>query len=190
MIQRSAVLTAALAALAMPAAAQAQGMVQGQPRPATSAPPISTQPVPGELELSKLLWSTMVAIDQANQSGNYSVLRDISAPGFQINNDPTALANIFQGVRNARIDLSNALLVAPTYTSAPRIFEGDVLQVQGFFGLRPTMVQFDFQYQWFQGRWRLFGVSIRPAPMAQNIPGPPTAPAQQPSSSRNQRQRN
>lgn len=181
-------ITAVLAVLALPVAAQAQGLVQGQPRPATSAPPMSTQPVPGDLELSKLLWSTMVAIDQGNQSGNYSVLRDISAPGFQINNDPSALANIFQGVRNARIDLSNALLVAPTYTSAPRILQGDVLQVQGFFGLRPTMIQFDFQYQWFQGRWRLFGVSIRPAPMAQNIPGPPSAPPQP--SSRNQRQRN
>lgn len=187
MLRLRTALIALIAALALPAAAQAQPVVQGQARPAQAAPPISSQPVPGELELSKLLWSTMVAIDQANQSGNYSVLRDISAPAFQINNDPSTLANIFQGVRAARIDLSNALLVAPTYMQAPRMLPGEVLQVQGYFGLRPTMIQFDFQYQWIQGRWKMFGVSIRPASMAQTIPGP--APAPQPPA-RNNRQRN
>lgn len=127
-------------------------------------------PVPGELELSKLIWSTMAAVDHANQAGNYSVLRDVSAPGFQINNDSARLSEIFASLRATRIDLSNTLLLAPTYTAAPAIVGENVLRVQGFFGLRPTAIGFDLYYQWVQGRWRLFGVSITPSQIASEQP--------------------
>lgn len=55
-------------------------------------PPPAARPVPDQLELSKLIWSTILAVDHANKSGNYSVLRDMSAQGFQISNDPARLA--------------------------------------------------------------------------------------------------
>ena len=127
-------------------------------------------PVPGELELSKLIWSTMAAVDHANQAGNYSVLRDLSAPGFQIQNDAARLAEIFAPIRALRVDLSNTLLLAPTYTAAPQIVNEGVLRVQGFFGLRPTAIGFDLYYQWVGGKWRLFGVSINPTQIASEQP--------------------
>ena len=65
-----------LAALALAAPVHAQTQA--------AQPPISVEPVPSELELAKLLWSTMTAVHHANLSGNYSVLRDTSANGFQI----------------------------------------------------------------------------------------------------------
>ncbi len=145
-------------------------------------PPASAVPVPGELELAKMIWSTMAAVDHANQAGNYSVLRDLAAPGFQINNDPARLAEIFASLRASRIDLSNTLLLAPTYLSAPQMVQPDVLRVQGYFGLRPTAINFELFYQWVSGRWRVFGVSISPASIATQQPGPPVVaqPAQKP----------
>jgi hypothetical protein len=101
----------------------------------------------------------MAAVDHANISGNYSVLRDISAPGFQANNDSATLAQIFASLRQSRIDLSNTLLLTPTFTATPRIQNG-VMQLQGFFGLRPTAINFNLFFQWINGQWRLFGVSI------------------------------
>lgn len=149
-------------------------------------PPASAVPVPGELELAKMIWSTMAAVDHANMAGNYSVLRDLSAPGFQINNDSARLSEIFATLRASRIDLSNTLLLAPTYRSAPAMVQPDVIRVQGYFGLRPTAINFDLFYQWVSGRWRLFGVSISPAAIATQQPGPPPQPApQQPPPKRN-----
>lgn len=133
--------------------------------------PLSSAPVPGDLELAKMVWSTMAAVDHANRAGNYSVLRDLAAPGFQINNDAAKLTQIFASLRASGIDLSNTLLLAPTYRGAPRMVQADILQVQGFFGLRPTAISFDLYYQWVQGRWRLFGVSINPAQIATVQPG-------------------
>lgn len=152
-------------------------------------PPISAQPVPGELELIKLIWSTMVAVDQGNRSGNYSVLRDLSATGFQINNDPAQLAQIFAGIRGSRIDLANSLLVAPTYTGGPQLTQADIFRVQGFFALRPIAINFDLQYQWQQGRWKLFGIQVAPHPMATQLPGPPVAQPPPPKQETNRRNR-
>jgi hypothetical protein len=145
----------------------------------SSQPPPSTQPVPGSLELAKLIWSTMAAVDHANRSGNYSVLRDISAQGFQINNDPARLGEIFSGLRNARIDLSDSLLVAPTYLEAPQQVRADMIEAKGVFQLRPLSIYFDMMFQWEQGRWKLFGIDLRPAPMADAI-GPDGQPVRLP----------
>lgn len=134
--------------------------------------------MPDQLELSKMIWSTMLAVDHANRSGNYSVLRDMSAQGFQINNNAARLAEIFAGIRTSRIDLSNALLVPPTYTEPPRQIQADVFQVKGIFQLRPTSIYFDMYYQWEQGRWKLFGIDIQPVSMVEAMPGPAPAPQQ------------
>lgn len=147
----------------------------------TGAPPASSVPVPGELELAKLIWSTMAAVDHANQAGNYSVLRDLAAPGFQINNDSAKLAQIFASLRSSGIDLSNTLLLAPTYNGPPQMLQQGVIRVRGYFGLRPTAIGFDLYYQWIGGKWRLFGVSITPATMGNMQPPPPVAPPATPS---------
>ena len=141
-------------------------------------PAISSLPVPSELELAKLVWSTMAMVDHANRSGNYSVLRDTSASGFQIQNDPARLAEIFAGIRAMRIDLSNALIVAPVYTGGPALLQADVFRVQGYFPLRPTPIFFDFYFQWEQGRWKLYGISVQPGSITQ--PTPPQAQQQPP----------
>ena len=136
------------------------GTVPAASAQAGSDPPVASQPVPSGIELAKLIWSTMAAIDHANQSGNYSVLRDISSPGFQLQNNAAQLSEVFRGVRESRIDLANTLLLAPSYSGAPQLLQADVFRVQGYFGLRPTAISFDLVYQWVQGRWRLYGVSI------------------------------
>ena len=157
-------LTAIVPAALMPGAVGAQ---------TAAPPPVSSQPVPGELELAKLIWSTMAAVDHANQSGNYSVLRDISAPAFQIANDPTRLAQIFAGLRGSGTDLSNTLLLGPTYRAPPAVTSPGVIRIQGFFGLRPTAINFDLSYQWVAGKWKLVGVSISPSSLATIQPGDP-----------------
>lgn len=129
------------------------------------------RPVPDQLEMSKLIWSTILAVDHANRSGNYSVLRDMSAQGFQINNDPARLGQIFAGLRDSRVDLSSVLLVPPTYFESPRQIQADVFQVTGVFQIRPVSVQFDLYYQWEGGRWKLFGINLLPVGMDPSRPG-------------------
>ena len=157
--------------VAMPALAQQA--------PAPGRPQVSSVPAPDPLELNKLVWSTMAAVHHANLAGNYSVLRDLSATGFQVRNDSASLAQTFLSLRQSGIDLSNTLLLTPTFSAPPKILSPTVMQLRGFFGLRPTAIGFDLVYEWSAGRWRLFGVSIAPASLAQIQPGvapPPPRP--------------
>lgn len=124
-------------------------------------PAAQSLPVPDQLTLSKLLWSTIAAVDHANKTGNYSVLRDLGSTGFQTINNAAALAGIFAGIRNQRIDLSDTLLVPPTYEFAPVMVEPRLLRMRGAFNLRPRAIAFDLIYQWNDG-WKLHGIALEP----------------------------
>ena len=150
--------------LAVPVQAQNQAAAQQQ---------AAQLPMPSETELAKLLWSTMIAVDTANLSGNYSVLRDNAASGFQAANNPARLAEIFAPLRAQQLDLANTLLVAPSYTAAPRMVQAGMIEVQGVFPIRPTPVRFAALYQWEQGRWKLFGIDVGPLQAAQPAPAQP-----------------
>ena len=108
----------------------------------------------------------MAAVDHANTTGNYSVLRDLGAPSFQSNNNAATLAGVFQAIRNSRVDLGNTLLVTPSYDIAPTLIEGRLMRVRGVFPLRPDAIAFDMLFQPYNGRWLLFGISVAPVPPA------------------------
>jgi hypothetical protein len=142
-----------LAAGAVPAAAQ-------QPAPAPAAP--AGQPgVPDSAVLHKLVWSAMAAVDQANQTGNYSVLRDLGAPSFQSGNSAATLAQVFTAIRNQNIDLGYTLVVTPVFQFPPAMQNG-LLRIRGVFPLRPTPIGFDLLYQNVNGQWRIFGIAVIP----------------------------
>lgn len=159
---------AALAATcATPAAAQ------GQQQPARPQAPAAGSPAPDPLLVSRLVWSTLSALDHANRTGNYSVLRDLGAPDFQANNNAATLAQVFQDFRDQRIDLSSVLLVTPAYEFEPAIVQGGLLRVRGQFPLRPTAIRFDLLFQQIQSQWRIFAIAVRPAPGPATPPAPP-----------------
>lgn len=109
---------------------------------------------------ARLVWSTMIAIEQANRTGNYSVLRDNSASSFQQANNPATLASLFERLRNTNFDLSNTLLLSPDYSIPPTVRKDGLLRMRGRFELRPTPVNFDLMFQLESGKWRLFGIAV------------------------------
>ena len=123
-----------------------------------------------ELTANKLVWSSLSALDQANRTGNYSVLRDLGAPSFQANNSAATLAGIFESLRKLHFDLTNTLIVMPVYSVPPSV-QGDVLRLKGIFALRPTPVGFDLLFQQTNGEWRLLGLSVVPLVRTSPPPG-------------------
>jgi hypothetical protein len=135
-----------------PAQPQTQAQAQAQP-----------VPVPDQLTALKMLWSMMAAVDHANRTGNYSVLRDMGSAVFQANNNPANLATIFSGLRERGVDLSNTLVVTPVWEVPPTMIAPTALRMRGTFPLRPLPIQFDMVFLWDRG-WRLDAISIGAAP--------------------------
>lgn len=168
---------------------------QGQPKPVASsknAPkPIqpAVQPRPADIDrtgVSILVKSAMIALDQANKTGNYTVLRDLGSPDFQVNT-AARLAEIFSAQRTEQLDFAGVLVLDPQLTLQPQIEPNGMLHMAGFFPSVPKRVNFEILWQPVNRQWRLFGLSVNlsdgspvapeslPAPRAEET-APPQAP--------------
>ena len=107
-----------------------------------------------------LIRTTLIALDQANKTGLYTVLRDISSPAFQINT-AAKLSDIFAGLRRDKIDLSAAAVLEPQLTLMPQIAPNGLLQVAGFYPAVGDQIFFELAFAPVEGQWRLFGISVR-----------------------------
>jgi hypothetical protein len=123
-----------------------------------------------------LIKSTLVALDQANKTGNYSVLRDLAAPSFAAANNPARLAEIFANLRRDKIDLSGALVLEPQLTVMPEFTQGGMLHFAGFFPSAPSQINFEFLFAPVEGQWRLFGLSANLGSATPVAPQPPAKP--------------
>lgn len=122
----------------------------------------SRPPKPDRPETARLVWSTLIALHHANKTGNYSVLRELGAPGFQERNNPAQLASIFTRTRESELGLGRAVLYAPEYAQPPEIMDNGLYRVSGVIPMRPEGILFDLLFQHVRGEWRLMGVSIAP----------------------------
>jgi hypothetical protein len=119
-----------------------------------------------------LIRSTLLALHHANQTGNYTVLRDLGAPGFQTNT-AARLAEIFASQRAQNLDLSGVAVLEPQLTRLPQIVQGGLMHMAGFFPSVPLQVNFELLFAPVEGRWKLFGVSLN---VGQTAPTAPQAP--------------
>lgn len=154
-------MTLRLAAVGLLAVMGSGGAAAQAPRPAVPQPTAAAVDAIDQLFVDKLVWSTVVALDQANHTGNYSVLRDLAAPTFQNNNSAATLAGIFEPFRSRHIDLSNVVIVSPVYEQRPVVRAG-ALRAKGIFPLRPNPIGFDLLFEAVSGEWRLLGISVAP----------------------------
>jgi hypothetical protein len=125
-----------------------------------------------------LIRSSLLALDQANKTGNYTVLRDIGAPGFQ-SNTAARLGEIFAKLRSDNLDLSGVAVIDPQLNLLPQIEANGLMQMAGFFPSVPTQVNFELSFAPVNGQWRLFGISVSLGQSAPVAPEPPSPPAAQ-----------
>lgn len=107
-----------------------------------------------------LIRSTLLTLNDANRSGNYTVLRDLAAPDFQARNTAADLAQIFSDLRRRNFDLYGAALLAPQLTAVPAVDEKGMLRLSGYIPTRPLQINFDLLFQVVAAQWRLYGIAV------------------------------
>jgi hypothetical protein len=135
------------------------------------------QAIPNGPRLRLLIYTTLIAINQANQTGNYSVLRDLAAPGFREANSSARLAEIFSKLRQKNIDLSPVIFLEPRLIRPPSLMENGMLRLSGYIPSAPEQVNFDLAFQRIEGRWLLFGVGVNTSAAATDVSEVPGAGA-------------
>jgi hypothetical protein len=129
----------------------------------------SSPKIPDQFKLSMMIRSMIIAVNHANKTGNYTVLRDLGSPRFRKANGAKELALIFKDLRESKFDLSPIFFFTPKLTRLPD-FQDGMLRLTGFFETRPQLVTFDFLFENIEGEWMLFGIDLgtQPAPQGES----------------------
>jgi hypothetical protein len=131
----------------------AQGQVTKDKTPAVpSAPPLAAAAAQPKLPVTTeqalyLIRSTLLTLNDANRTGNYTVFRDLAGPDFQVRNNPADLAQIFTDLRLRKFDLFAVALLAPRLVAVPALQPDGMLHLVGTFPTRPKQINFDLLFQ-------------------------------------------
>jgi len=124
-----------------------------------------------------LVRTAILALDQANKTGNYTVLRDLGSPAFQ-KNTAARLAEIFAGHRKDGLDFGGLAVLDPQLTLMPQIEPNGMLHMAGFFPSVPSQVNFELLFAPVERQWKLFGISVNLTKGGPAAPETPPGPAE------------
>src|SRR5262249_57425122 len=113
--------------------AEAQAPKQLAPAQKQQPQQQSQAPKPAQIDRNGvliLIRETLLALDQANKTGNYTVLRDLGSPDFQANT-AARLAEIFAQQRKDNVDLSGGAVIQPQLTLLPQIEANGMMHMAG-----------------------------------------------------------
>jgi len=160
---------AMLLVVALPFAARAQTPpAQKAPTPAAAAAQAAPKdvaqrlPVPPAEKLVLLIRMSLLTLNDALQTGNFTVLRDRGSPSFREANSAADLARIFTRLEAQNIDLGMVAIMTPQLTEAKVEGPEQRLTLKGIFPGQPTQIDFELAYEPVAGHWQLFGISVAP----------------------------
>lgn len=104
--------------------------------------------------------SAVLALHQANITGNYSVLRELAHKDVQSKLSAADYAIAFRKIRAAHLDLSSVLDERMNFFSQPRIIAHKSLWAEGWFRSRSGWIEFNVILLRDANRWRLVNVSV------------------------------
>jgi hypothetical protein len=107
-----------------------------------------------------LVRTTLLTLNDANRSGNYTVLRDLASPTFQARNTAADLGIVFAEMRKNNLTLLGLLLLSPQLTSTPEVDGDGRLRLSGYVPIRPQQITFDLMFEQSAGLWKLLNISI------------------------------
>ncbi len=151
-------------ALSIAAGAQQATPKSAPPAAGTQAP--ATQPqvaMPDAEKIVILVRTAVLTLNDAIQTGNFTVLRDVAAPGFRDANTAARLSQVFSSLAQQGFDLSDVATMAPQLAEPPVIDpKTNMLRIKGWFPAQPMQINFGLVFQPIGGKWRLFGISVNP----------------------------
>src|SRR5262245_26737983 len=110
-------------------------------KPAAQKPAASQAVMPDAEKIVLLLRTTLITLNDAIQTGNFTVLRDMAAPGFRDANTAGRLAQSFSDLASKGIDLSPTSVIAPQLTEPPGLDQAKgMLRLKGYFPGQPVQI--------------------------------------------------
>ncbi len=123
--------------------------------------PVLAADAPNDNEQEILVKATLMTFNDANLTGNYTILHAKAAKPFRDQISPEKLADSFKAFRDKKVNLAS--IVADDIDSAkdPKIDSDGVLHLQGRFKDDDKKIRYDLKFLHEAGAWKLVGINVK-----------------------------
>jgi hypothetical protein len=122
--------------------------------------PAHAAPVPTDDEQEILVKATLMTFNDANLTGNYSVLFDKAARPFQAQLTVPKLVDAFKVYRDKKINMESIVVADMDAGNKATIDADGVLNIKGKFKDDEKRIRFDLKFVNEQGTWKLLGINV------------------------------
>jgi hypothetical protein len=118
------------------------------------------QNMPSKEDQELLVKTTLLTFNDANLTGDYSVLRAKSSKPFRDKFDEGKLKEIFKDFVDKKVDIS-IVAIKPAIPSADgAIDKNSVLKLSGSFATQPKILKYELEYSVSEGVWKTYGIHV------------------------------
>jgi hypothetical protein len=117
--------------------------------------------VPSERTLEVLVKTSLMSFNDANITGNYTVLHDKLSKPFRQEFPPERLKETFKEFSEKNIDIEAVVALKPAYEPPPSIDSEGKLVVKGYFPTEPIRVNFNLAFIPSDGEWKLIRLNVK-----------------------------
>lgn len=127
---------------------------------ATVAPSASAQTVPDSIVQEVLIKTAILTLNDANLTGNYTVLHARASKPVRDQNTPEKLKQIFKSFVDQRIDMAIIAAKKPIVTKEAEIDKRGALLLRGYFDIEPARVTYTLDFIQSEGKWKVLGLGV------------------------------
>jgi hypothetical protein len=118
-------------------------------------------PVPSETALERLITESLMDLNQAVQTADFTAFHDKLSDDWKKQTTPQALLKAFQGFVDEKIDIGAIKQSHPRVAPPAAVNDNGVLVVAGHYPVQPSRVGFKLKYEDEGSGWKLIGVSVK-----------------------------
>lgn len=110
--------------------------------------------VPSAAVQEMLIKTYLIALNNANLTGNYTVLQERLSKPFREQFDAARLKKIFKSFADKQVDFGIIAAKPPVPTTESKIDERGALILRGYFDTEPTRVLYDLAFIPSEHKWK------------------------------------
>ena len=126
-----------------------------------AASPAFAQKAPDPVTQEVLVKSTLLTFNDANVTGNYTVMHAKLAKPFRDKFSPDRLKEVFKVFHEKQIDIDLIAAKQPTASKPVQVNDSGVLQLHGYFDTSPSRVHYELDYIMSDGEWKPIRINVQ-----------------------------
>ena len=117
--------------------------------------------VPSDRALEALVKTSLLTFNDANVTGNYTVLHAKLSGPFRQQFPPESLKETFKEFNTKHVDFDIIAAMQPAYEPRPTVDGDGKLLVKGTFPTEPSRLFFELDYIPSDGEWKLIRINVK-----------------------------